>query len=323
MSIHLSASPPSLVSIIIPCYNGERYLEESINSALNQTYSRFEVIVIDDGSTDGSLEIIKSFGDKVRWESGPNRGGGGARNRGLELARGEWIKFQDADDVLLPECLAGQMAHSEALAESELSFGYGVDLASGQRVSSEGPAAGEEMVGFCFGHDILTPTVLHRRCALEAIGGFDESLAAGQEWNLHVRLALAGYRFVHFNACLFRYRDHQGLDRVSMRKKQSPGGFIKGLEGYLKILWLLEQRWPEGSPNSLRCAVFNKLTEVGRITQRRGHRQEAAVWYCLAARYTPDGWAGGGGRAFSLLRLFVGPLWAESLLGFLRNQGQD
>jgi len=138
------------VSVIIPCYNGEAYVRESIQSALDQSAATFEVIVIDDGSTDGSLEVIKSFGEKIRWESGPNRGGGAARNRGLELARGEWIKFHDADDVLLPECVANQMIHSASLAEKELSFGYGVDLASKQQVSTEGPAACAEMVAFCF-----------------------------------------------------------------------------------------------------------------------------------------------------------------------------
>jgi len=317
------AAAAPVVSIIIPCYNGERYVVESINSALDQRDAACEVIVIDDGSTDGSLEVIKSFGERIRWESGPNRGGGAARNRGLELARGEWIKFHDADDVLLPECVANQMIHSASLAEMELSFGYGVDLASKQRVSTLGPAADAEMVAFCFSHDILTPTVLHRRSVLQEIGGFDESLAAGQEWNLHMRLALAGYRFIYVDACLFRYRHHFGEDRVSMRKKNSPGGFFKVLEGYGKILWMLEQRWPDDLPVEIARGVFNKLTEVGRISQRRGRKQEAAVWYELAGRYRPRGWEGGGGRAFSILRLFVGPLRAEAILGLLRNQTQD
>ena len=78
-----------LVSIIIPCYNAEKYVGEAIESALAQTYPNKEVIVIDDGSTDGSLQVIKSFGHRIRWETGPNRGGSAARNRGIELARGE------------------------------------------------------------------------------------------------------------------------------------------------------------------------------------------------------------------------------------------
>ena len=65
---------PLLVTIVIPCFNGESFVAEAIESALGQTYPHREVIVIDDGSTDGSLDVIKSFGDRVRWESGLNRG---------------------------------------------------------------------------------------------------------------------------------------------------------------------------------------------------------------------------------------------------------
>ena len=98
-----------LVSIIIPCYNAEQYVAEAIQSALDQTYPNCEIIVIDDGSTDGSLDVIKTFSDRVRWETGPNRGGCVARNRGLELARGEWIQFLDADDRITPEKIESQI----------------------------------------------------------------------------------------------------------------------------------------------------------------------------------------------------------------------
>ena len=81
-----------LVSIVIPCFNAERFVGAAIRSALEQSYTDKEVIVIDDGSEDGSLKIIESFGDAIRMDSGPNRGGGAARNRGLELARGELVR---------------------------------------------------------------------------------------------------------------------------------------------------------------------------------------------------------------------------------------
>src|ERR1700732_3161240 len=90
------------VSILIPCYNAERWVAQAIESALAQTWSEKEVIVMDDGSRDGSLEVIKSFGARIVWETGPNRGGNVARNRLLELARGEWLQYLDADDYLLP-----------------------------------------------------------------------------------------------------------------------------------------------------------------------------------------------------------------------------
>ena len=101
---------PELVSIIIPCYNAEKYLNQAVDSALAQTYPHCEVIVIDDGSTDGSLEILKKYHQLIRWETGPNQGGCAARNRGLEIANGEWIQFLDADDMLHPEKIATHLS---------------------------------------------------------------------------------------------------------------------------------------------------------------------------------------------------------------------
>jgi len=106
------ASP--LVSIIIPCYNAERYVAEAIESALDQIYPHCEVIVIDDGSTDGSLNVIKGFCEKIRWESRENRGGSAARNRGLELARGKYIQFLDADDFISQDKIELQVAALES-----------------------------------------------------------------------------------------------------------------------------------------------------------------------------------------------------------------
>src|SRR5689334_7017183 len=98
------------VSILIPCYNAEKWVGHAIESALAQTWPNKEVIVVDDGSTDGSLEVIKSFEDRIKWETGPNRGGNVARNRVLALSRGEWIQYLDADDYLLPNKIAEQLA---------------------------------------------------------------------------------------------------------------------------------------------------------------------------------------------------------------------
>ena len=97
------------VSILIPCYNAERWVAQAIDSALSQTWPNKEVIVVDDGSADRSLDVVRSFGDRIRWETGPNRGGSAARNRLLELATGEWLQYLDADDCLLPEKTASQV----------------------------------------------------------------------------------------------------------------------------------------------------------------------------------------------------------------------
>src|ERR1700687_650829 len=99
------------ISVVIPCCNAEKWISRSIQSVLAQHNVNVEIVVIDDGSTDKSLDIIKSFGDRVRWKTGPNQGACRARNWGLELASGEFILFLDADDYIAPDSLAEWSAY--------------------------------------------------------------------------------------------------------------------------------------------------------------------------------------------------------------------
>ena len=111
MSVPCHNSPqPGLVSIIIPCYNAERFLAETLESALGQTYRNIEIIVVDDGSTDNSGGIIRSYGDRIKAQFGPNRGASAARNLGTELARGEFIQYLDADDLLIIDAVERRIA---------------------------------------------------------------------------------------------------------------------------------------------------------------------------------------------------------------------
>ena len=100
---------PGLVSIIIPCYNAERFLVETLESAFNQSYPHTEIIVVDDGSSDGTGELIRAYADRVRAEFCPNGGVCTARNRGTALARGEFIQYLDADDLLAPDAIASRV----------------------------------------------------------------------------------------------------------------------------------------------------------------------------------------------------------------------
>lgn len=98
-----------LVSILIPCYNAEEWIEQAIDSALHQTYNNIEVIVIDDGSTDNSLEMIKSFDGQIFWSTSSNHGGNFTRNCLLELSKGEWLQYLDSDDYLFSDKIARQV----------------------------------------------------------------------------------------------------------------------------------------------------------------------------------------------------------------------
>jgi len=97
------------VSVIIPVFNGELYLAEALESVLAQTHRPFEIIVVDDGSTDGTAAVAQRFGAAVRYDPRPNGGAAAARNRGIELAAGDFLAFLDADDVWVDDKLANQM----------------------------------------------------------------------------------------------------------------------------------------------------------------------------------------------------------------------
>src|SRR6267154_1483950 len=110
-------STPSRVSVVIPVYNGERYLADAIQSVLDQTYQKFEVIVVDDGSTDGSARVAKRFGGAIRYVHQSNGGVSKARNTGITLAQGTYLAFLDQDDLWLPDKLAVQVAYLDSHPE--------------------------------------------------------------------------------------------------------------------------------------------------------------------------------------------------------------
>jgi glycosyltransferase involved in cell wall biosynthesis len=210
-----------VVSIVIPCYNNIEFVREAIESAINQTYSQVETIVIDDGSNDGSLEIIRSFGDRIRWETGINQGAPMARNRGIDLATGKYIKFLDADDILLPDCIDRQMMQASKLAVDRQAIIYGdtirIDRQANHILSDPiQPAQAiidpiEQILSNC----PLTSSPLHQKAYLTAIGGFNPTLTRGQEHDLHLRLVLSGVEFIYDPHPVYYYREYIDSTRIS------------------------------------------------------------------------------------------------------------
>jgi glycosyltransferase involved in cell wall biosynthesis len=178
-----AATTNPLVSAIIPCYNAVQYLAEAIGTALGQTYGPVEVIVVDDGSTDHSPDVIRSFGSLIRSCRQPNRGAAAARNRGVELAMGRFVSFLDADDLWPVERLSVQMAALRSCPSLGIVCGH-VE----QFVSPELPA--EVHRRFVHVRQSLPARVagamLIRREEFERVGEFSTDVVTGEslDWTL-------------------------------------------------------------------------------------------------------------------------------------------
>jgi len=198
------------VSILIPCFNAERWVAQAIESALAQTWPHKEVIVVDDGSTDGSLDIIKSFGDRIRWEAGPNRGGNAARNRLLEMARGDWLQYLDADDYLMPDKVTLQAAAVETRPDADVLFGPLIiewHLDGAVRTTQEPiPEPHDPWRLLALWHLPQTGAPLWKKSALLDVGGWLDGQPCCQEHELYLRLLMAGKRFIYHPATGAVYR---------------------------------------------------------------------------------------------------------------------
>lgn len=199
------------VSILIPCYNAERWVAQAIQSALAQTYPDKEVIVVDDGSTDGSLDVIKSFGDQIRWETGPNRGGNVARNRLLELSNGEWLQYLDADDYLLPEKIEVQLREIDNIQACDVAYSPVIverfrELALLQQHPLLIPPPYDPWTLLIYWRLPQTGAALWRRTSLEGVGGWKVDQPCCQEHELYLRLLTRQMRFSFCPTPLAVYR---------------------------------------------------------------------------------------------------------------------
>ena len=175
-----------LVSVVIPVFNGEKYLREAIDSVLSQDDARLDVVVVDDGSTDGTSEIIRGFGPAVRYLHQKNAGTGAARNRGVEAARGDFLSFLDADDLWLKNKLTVQMKTFIENPDLEAVFGH-----VKQFVSPDVDGEPHNRF-FCPSEPIpgrLPTTMLIKRESFFRVGLFETNWRVGQDvsWILRVR----------------------------------------------------------------------------------------------------------------------------------------
>jgi glycosyltransferase involved in cell wall biosynthesis len=218
-----------LVSILVPCYNAAQWVGQAIESALNQSWPEKEVIVIDDGSSDGSLDIIKRFGDSIQWYTQVNAGGGRTRNRLLELARGEWIQYLDADDYLLVGKIASQLEFLTRCPNADVVFSPVIlehwTEQGGRSEVYEIPVPHDVWILLTRWYLPQTGAALWRRSAIDQVGGWKPDQPCCQEHDLYLRLLMAGKRFVYCpdaGAVYRQWGDHTVCkrDRREVRKRR-------------------------------------------------------------------------------------------------------
>ncbi len=199
------------VSVIIPTYNRANYICEAIDSVLSQTYTDYEIMVIDDGSTDNTKGVLQPYSSKIKYLFQENRGIAAARNYGIRNSTGEFIAMLDSDDQWLPEKLKIQVATISS--NPELAFvcsgSYVID-GDGKIIDiwKKSRKLNSETFDNLYKKDfVLTLTVLLRRTHFEAIDGFDDEYKVSQDYELWLRLAKR-YKFYYINLPLAKYRIH-------------------------------------------------------------------------------------------------------------------
>ncbi|MEM7498305.1 MAG: glycosyltransferase [Pseudomonadota bacterium] len=204
------------VSVVMPVYNGEAFLDEAVQSVLSQSFTNFEVIAVDDGSSDATPEILArhaAIDPRLRVHRQANSGIVGALNAGLALARGAYIARMDADDVCLPDRFARQVAHLDASPETVLVGGLAETIDAEGRplaVVSGGPHRRTDLTSFPPRVAVsLHPLIMVRREALARIGGYREGFAHAEDYDLYLRLAPLG-AIDNPDMVMLRYRKHDG-----------------------------------------------------------------------------------------------------------------
>ncbi len=241
--VESGATNSELASIIIPCYNAERWIREAIDSCLQQTYPAVEVIVVDDGSTDSSLEILAQYQDRVHVVRAPHQGGNAARNRGFALSTGEYIQFLDADDYLLPEKVAHQVRF---LQETGADVVYGdwkhqfhyPDGSISSSAPSEPCPYTDILEGLLANWWTAPVSLLFRREVVLRCGGWDESLEAAQDKDFFIGAALCGADIRYQPGCFSVYRRY-GNVTVSTSNR------LRWLQNHERVLQKAEARLSE------------------------------------------------------------------------------
>lgn len=299
------------VTVITPAYNAADYVLECIQSVRRQSTVSVEHIVIDDGSNDRTVEIVDSCKDVVLLQQA-NQGAPVARNAGLKVAKGKFVKFLDADDLLIDGALQAEVDFAETLSAREVGYGYY------QAFDDEGWS---EFRRYFFEESmqtvdlilktILTSCTLYPIDVLRDIGGFDIRMSSRQEWNLNLRLSLAGCRFVQSNIFTYRHRFHESEARITNRE------WVADIE--MLNLEHTYEAFPDRADELLTHAWAARLWYTGRHFLQFGDRSGAQAFFKKAVEIATGGHWKFFSRKYQFVAKLVGPFWAEAILSKIRS----
>ncbi len=204
-----------LVSVVIPCFNSEKWIVETLDSVRNQSYSNIEIIIVDDGSTDRTGEIVKNHEKDILYLHQENKGPSAARNLGIKNAQGKYVAFLDSDDLWEEHKLLEQVSFLEKNKDVALVF------SNVKVVNEEGdylytrsnrvPKDKKKLITAFFKGEVVmnTPTIVARKAAVESIGGFDESLPMRED-HFFLMCMVDRYDIKHFKEPMVRRRVNEG-----------------------------------------------------------------------------------------------------------------
>lgn len=269
------------VSVVIPTFNREMLVQKAIGSALDQTFQDLEVVVVDDGSTDGTRAVVERYGGKVRYLFQENQGISGARNAGIRSAAGEFIALLDSDDTWLPEKLERQMALFQEHPE------YGMVATRCSSIERDGSfremnrpgKSGQILLDLFTKNFIRTSSTVFRKECFEKAGLFDPALKECEDYDIFLRVA-ALYPIGFIDEPLTVYLDNpQGVS-------------TDGLVGRLYRLEVLERDYlKERIPRKIyRQRLAEICRHIGKHCLRRGQRKEGKAYLRKALRLDPLNW---------------------------------
>lgn len=306
------------VSVVVPCYNAARYISATLRSVLAQQGFELDVIVVDDGSTDESADIVASTFPTVRLLRQSNKGAAAARNAGIAAATHDWIAFADADDIWLPNKLRAQWellatAPDARMVYSDLQLWFSAEpepspafLAELARLAAD-PARWPGPSGWIYPHlllrsEVATPTVLMHRSVFEEIGTFDPDLRLGQDYDLWLRASRVT-PILRVNAPTVLYRIHSANST-----RRAPDRNYRAL-----VIMRALERWgyrsPDGacaSPSGVRRHLARSWLDYAGAHMNAGSLAEALRGGVRALRTDPAHFAAWKFLAKAALRSLSG-----------------